>query len=40
VTPTVPQTVHLKDVVTFPTFVSVHLGELILACLDLIFALL
>jgi len=37
VTLTVPQMVHLQDVVKLHTVVSGHLGALLLACLDLIF---
>jgi len=40
VAPMVPQMVHLLDVVKLHTFVLGHLGTLLLACLDLIFALL
>jgi len=40
VIPMVPQMVHLQDVVKLHTFVLGHLGALLLACLDLIFALL
>jgi len=40
VTPVVPHMVHLQDVVKLNAFVLGHLGALLLACLDLIFALL
>jgi len=40
VTPMVPQMVHLQDVVNLHTLVLGHLGALLQACLDLIFALL
>ena len=36
----VPQMVHLQDVVKLHTFGLGHLGALLLACLDLIIALL
>jgi len=36
----VPQMVHLQDVVKLHTFVLGHLWAFLLACLDLIFALL
>ena len=39
-TPMVPQMVHLKDVFKLHTFVLGHLGALLLACSDLLFALL
>jgi len=38
VTTMVPQMVHLQDVVELHTFVMGHVGALLLACLDLIFA--
>ena len=40
VAPMVPQMVHLRDVVKLHPLVLGHLGTLLLACLDLIFALL
>jgi len=36
----VPHMVHLQDVVKVHTFVLGHIGALLLACFDLIFALL
>jgi len=36
----VPQMVHLQDVIKLHTFVLGHVGALLLACLDLISALL
>jgi len=38
--PMVPQIVHLQDVVKLHTFVLDHLGALLSACSDFIFALL
>ena len=40
VTPMVPQMVHLQDVVKLHTIFLGHVGALLLACLDLISALL
>ena len=39
-TPMIPQMLHLQHEVKLRTFVLGHLGALLLACLDLIFALL